>query len=110
MRSLRNYGVTAQFRESGGKAGQGIGRGQLFIGRLAANAKLNDGAGQITASLAGRRGSRFERERSNLGHGRDIQQIPGRAQGRVGRLADEGRVDSLNLGFARHSLDGSSIK
>ncbi len=45
---------------TGNLLGQGIGRGQLFIGRLAANARLTDGAGQVTASLAGRRGSRFE--------------------------------------------------
>ncbi|MEO6716538.1 MAG: translocation/assembly module TamB domain-containing protein [Novosphingobium sp.] len=45
---------------TGNLLGQGIGRGQLFIGRLAANAKLNDGQGQVTASLSGRRGSRFE--------------------------------------------------
>ena len=44
----------------GNVLGQGIGRGQLFIGRLAANARLNDGQGQVTASLAGRRGSQFE--------------------------------------------------
>lgn len=45
---------------TGNLLGQGIGRGQLFIGRLAANARLNDGQGQVTASLTGRRGSRFE--------------------------------------------------
>ncbi|MDE2563567.1 MAG: translocation/assembly module TamB domain-containing protein [Sphingomonadales bacterium] len=38
----------------------GIGSGQLFIGRFAANAKLDNGAGTVTASIAGRRGSRFE--------------------------------------------------
>ena len=39
---------------------QGIGKGRLFIGRAAARLTLADGAGQMTASLAGRRGSRFE--------------------------------------------------
>lgn len=39
---------------------QGIGKGRLFIGRAAARLSLADGAGQMTASLAGRRGSRFE--------------------------------------------------
>ena len=39
---------------------QGIGKGRLFIGRAAARMSLTDGAGQLTASLAGRRGSRFE--------------------------------------------------
>ncbi len=45
---------------SGNFMAQGIARGQLFIGRLAASARLSDGSGQVTASLAGRRGSRFE--------------------------------------------------
>lgn len=38
----------------------GVGSGQLFIGRLAANAKLENGAGVVTASIAGRRGSQFD--------------------------------------------------
>lgn len=38
---------------------EGLNSGSLFIGKLAANAKLVNGAGRITASLAGRRGSRF---------------------------------------------------
>ena len=45
---------------TGSLIGQGIGRGQMFIGRLSANARLTNGQGQVTASLAGRRGSRFE--------------------------------------------------
>ncbi len=39
---------------------QGIGRGNLFIGKLDARAKLTNGAGRVTANIAGRRGSRFE--------------------------------------------------
>ncbi len=38
---------------------QGIEYGNLFVGRIAANATLRDGAGEVTAQLAGRRGSRF---------------------------------------------------
>lgn len=38
---------------------QGITYGSLFIGRLAARADLENGAGTVTASVAGRRGSRF---------------------------------------------------
>lgn len=38
---------------------EGIGYGSLFIGRIAANAKLANGHGTVTASLAGRRGTRF---------------------------------------------------
>ena len=45
---------------TGSLIGQGIGQGQMFLGRLAANARLTDGQGQVTASLAGRRGSRFD--------------------------------------------------
>lgn len=44
---------------SGNLFAEGVQSGSLFIGRLAANAALADGAGRITASLAGRRGSRF---------------------------------------------------
>jgi translocation and assembly module TamB len=43
---------------------QGIGRGPLFIGRLAANANLVNGEGRVTASLAGRRGSNFDLQTS----------------------------------------------
>ncbi|GAA4051843.1 translocation/assembly module TamB domain-containing protein [Parerythrobacter jejuensis] len=38
---------------------QGVRYGTVFIGRMAANAELENGAGTVTASLAGRRGSRF---------------------------------------------------
>ena len=44
---------------SGNLFAEGVQSGSLFIGRLAANAALTDGAGRVTASLAGRRGSRF---------------------------------------------------
>jgi len=44
---------------TGSAYAEGVQQGSLFIGRLAANAALTDGAGRITASLAGRRGSRF---------------------------------------------------
>ncbi|WP_373492395.1 translocation/assembly module TamB domain-containing protein [Parasphingorhabdus sp.] len=39
---------------------QGISRGELIIGRIAANAKLTDGRGQATFAIAGTRGSTFE--------------------------------------------------
>ncbi|MFT4026973.1 MAG: translocation/assembly module TamB domain-containing protein, partial [Novosphingobium sp.] len=44
---------------TGNLSGQGIGRGSLFLGRIAANASVADGRGRVTASVAGRRGSRF---------------------------------------------------
>ena len=40
-------------------SGEGIASGRLFIGRLAANARLVNGAGSVVASIAGSRGSRF---------------------------------------------------
>ncbi|MDN3646051.1 translocation/assembly module TamB domain-containing protein [Pontixanthobacter aestiaquae] len=39
--------------------GQGFSYGTLFIGRMAASAELENGSGVATASIAGRRGSRF---------------------------------------------------
>ncbi|MDE2404640.1 MAG: translocation/assembly module TamB domain-containing protein [Sphingomonadales bacterium] len=40
--------------------GAGIGKGRLFLGKLAARVTLNDGRGRVTATLAGRRGSHFD--------------------------------------------------
>lgn len=39
---------------------QGISRGDVIIGRVAGNAKLSDGTGQATFSIAGTRGSTFD--------------------------------------------------
>jgi len=39
---------------------QGISYGSLFVGRLSARADMSNGSGNFTASLAGRRNSRFE--------------------------------------------------
>lgn len=44
---------------TGNLMGQGIARGNLFLGRIAAQASIQNGRGRVTASLAGRRGSRF---------------------------------------------------
>ncbi|WP_299309185.1 translocation/assembly module TamB domain-containing protein [uncultured Croceicoccus sp.] len=70
---------------------QGISRADIFIGRLAAEGRLRDGAGDFRARIAGRRGSRFalrvagdvSRERIAVGArgryaGRDIS-MPRRA-------------------------------
>ena len=38
---------------------EGIGMGKVFIGRLSAAAYLQDGSGSVTASVSGRRGTRF---------------------------------------------------
>lgn len=45
---------------AGTVAAEGLQQGGLFIGRLAAKAALRDGVGQVTGSLSGRRGSRFQ--------------------------------------------------
>lgn len=45
---------------SGNIFAEGLQEGSLFIGRLAATAALRDGVGRVTASLSGRRGSRFD--------------------------------------------------
>ncbi len=39
---------------------QGLSYGNIFIGRLAARASVEDGTGRFDAALTGRRGSRFE--------------------------------------------------
>lgn len=39
---------------------QGISRGNLILGRIAANAKINNGNGTVNASIAGTRGSGFD--------------------------------------------------
>lgn len=44
---------------TGNLLAEGVQQGGLFIGRIAASAALRDGAGRMTASLAGRRGGRF---------------------------------------------------
>lgn len=49
---------------TGSVRAQGIGRGPVFIGQLAANARLVNGEGRVTASLAGRRGSNFDLQTS----------------------------------------------
>ena len=41
-------------------SGAGIGRGRLFLGRFAGTLHLVDGRGAFTASIAGRRGNRFD--------------------------------------------------
>lgn len=45
---------------SGNASLQGLSYGDIFIGRLAARAELDNGTGHFDAALTGRRGSRFE--------------------------------------------------
>jgi translocation and assembly module TamB len=44
----------------GTMSAQGIGYGNLFLGRMAANAEVRGGVGTFNAAMAGQRGSRFE--------------------------------------------------
>ncbi len=44
----------------GTMSAQGIGYGNLFLGRMAANAQVRGGQGTFNAAVAGQRGSRFE--------------------------------------------------
>ena len=70
---LQASGFFADKRSSinGNLTAQNVGRGNLFIASLDANAAITDGRGRATAAIAGRRSSRF-----NLQLGADI--APGR--------------------------------
>ena len=64
--TIRTGSLDADIRLISGKSnvtatmrGQGISRGNLFIGQIAGNAKLVNGAGSATFSIAGSRGSTF---------------------------------------------------
>lgn len=59
----------------------GIRRGNIVLARLAGNAKLKDGAGQVRASFAGSRGRAF-----------DVQTVADIAPGRI-TLMGEGTID-----------------
>ncbi|GGB73244.1 translocation/assembly module TamB domain-containing protein [Blastomonas aquatica] len=78
---------------------QGIGRGPLFVGRLAANANLVNGEGRVTASLAGRRGSAFDLQTS-VQVARDALVIAGNGQygNRRLRLVQPARLSKLDDG------------
>ena len=66
---------------------QGISRGELIIGRIAANAKLTNGTGTATFTVAGTRGSTFEFQ-AKADISPDLYQLTGSGQfeGRVLRL------------------------
>ncbi|MGB5485619.1 translocation/assembly module TamB domain-containing protein, partial [Parasphingorhabdus sp.] len=66
---------------------QGISRGELIVGRIAANAKLTNGSGTATFTVAGTRGSTFEFQ-AKAGITPDRYQITGNGQfeGRTLRL------------------------
>lgn len=58
---IRGSGLLVEGRSTieGSVFAQGVSYGNLFLGRVAAVAELVDGSGQVTASIAGRRGSQF---------------------------------------------------
>lgn len=59
---LEGEGLLAEGRTSfsGSAYAEGLTVGTLFIGRLAAQAELDNGTGTVTAALSGRRGSQFD--------------------------------------------------
>ena len=67
---------------------QGISRGELMVGRIAGNAKLNDGTGNAVFSIAGTRGSTFEfQARANVTPDRYVLTGNGLFEGRRLRLS-----------------------
>lgn len=71
--------ATGRTTVKGSVFAQGITYGSLFVGRLAANAELENGAGTVTASLAGRRGSRFALQ-LNAGFQPDVIAVAARGE------------------------------
>lgn len=59
--TIRGSGLLVEGRSTieGSVYAQGVSYGNLFLGRVAAVAKLVNGSGEVTASVAGRRGSQF---------------------------------------------------
>ncbi|OZA94463.1 MAG: DUF490 domain-containing protein [Erythrobacter sp. 34-65-8] len=59
---IEGNGLLAEGRTTfaGNAYAEGVTVGTLFLGRLAAQANIDNGTGQVTAALSGRRGSRFD--------------------------------------------------
>ncbi|MCL4674381.1 MAG: DUF490 domain-containing protein, partial [Sphingomonadaceae bacterium] len=59
---IEGEGLLAEGRTtfSGSAYAEGLSAGTLFLGRLAAQAQIDNGQGTVTAAVSGRRGSRFE--------------------------------------------------
>lgn len=113
-------GLLAEGRStvSGNVFAQGISYGSLFVGRLAARADLENGAGTFTASVAGRRGSRFALQLSgNVAPDRIAIAVRGDYAGRAITMprravllkqADGGwRLEPTQVNFAGGALIGS---
>ena len=92
---------------------QGISRGELMIGRIAANAKLTDGSGKATFSVAGTRGSTFEfQARADISPDRYQITGDGQFQGRrisltraldIRRVSDGWTVSPTTINYGRGS-------
>ncbi|MEO9468207.1 translocation/assembly module TamB domain-containing protein [Parasphingorhabdus sp.] len=80
---------------------QGISRGDLMIGRVAGNAKLSDGSGQATFSIAGTRGSTFDfQARADVTPDSYVMTGNGVFEGRALRLTRPLRLSRTSDGWA----------
>ena len=71
---------------------QGIGKGRLFVGKMAVAVQLVDGNGKVTAQLTGRRGSRF-----------DLQTLADIGPGQMALLA-RGTFGSQSIAMPRRAV------
>lgn len=93
---------------------QGISQGNLILGRIAANAKIKNGTGAVTASVAGTRGSGFDfTTKITLKPGRYIVQGQGNYRRKPIRLTRNAIItkkdDIWQLQPARLSFGGGQI-
>ncbi|MEP2987684.1 MAG: translocation/assembly module TamB domain-containing protein [Parasphingorhabdus sp.] len=80
---------------------QGISRGELMVGRIAGNAKLNNGTGTAVFSIAGTRGSTFEfQARANIKPNRYVLTGNGLFEGRRLRLSKPLDLRRVSDGWA----------
>lgn len=86
---LQGEGLIADNRTSfsGNAYVEGLSYGTLFLGRLAAQAEIENGAGTVTAALSGRRGSQFDLQlNAGLQPGRIAVAARGNYAGRAIRM------------------------
>lgn len=80
---------------------QGISRGELMIGRIAGNAKLIDGTGNATFSIAGTRGSTFNfQAKADIAPDRYVMTGSGLFEGRRIRLDQPLELRRMNSGWS----------
>ncbi len=88
----RGFLISGRSTIEGDVTAEGVSAGGVFIGRLAATGALEDGRGTVTASLAGRRGSRF-----------NLQANANIAPGRIA-LATRGEFAGQAIGMPRRAV------